>query len=168
LHLACSRKWEKMYTKFWLENVKKGRSQLGNLDVNGRPILKRTLTKYGVRAWRGVTGSCERCNKPTGSIKEENLLTRSVTVSFSTAPRSWLCSSGARTNCDVKFSCAVRGWCDGGRAGGRAGGPLTPQLPVDTMRRAGPGRAGVPWRWAPADTGQRLRQTGGRNFTAVY
>jgi hypothetical protein len=47
-----------MHTKLQSGSLK-GRAQLGDLDVDGRIILKLILSNYGVRVWTDSTGSCD-------------------------------------------------------------------------------------------------------------
>jgi hypothetical protein len=42
---------------------------LGNLNVNGRIVLKSCLQKWHVRVWIGLSRQCKHVNKPSSSIK---------------------------------------------------------------------------------------------------
>jgi hypothetical protein len=42
-----------MYTEFQPENVK-GKDHLGDLDINGRIILKGILMQWNISGWPGV------------------------------------------------------------------------------------------------------------------
>jgi hypothetical protein len=62
--------------------VRGGKSQLGELDVDGRTILENILGKYCPEVWvypsgsvkEPVAGSCERGNEPWSSIEGGELL----------------------------------------------------------------------------------------------
>jgi hypothetical protein len=68
-----------------------GRDYIGDLDINGRIILKQILKKHDVTAWNGfiwlrigsLVGSCEHSNELLGFIKPRNFLTNRMTISFS-------------------------------------------------------------------------------------